>query len=396
MSARQTYNELLQQRANYLAAAEQAAEKNDLQEAKSQRAKASALDSQLDELSGILADQKKYADDHAAKFGTGERDMQEMGRALMAGESVKIDGAEVRKLIRSNSTLVSGPIVQPTGAGSEIHDPLDTVSSLLDQVNAQDFTGMGAWLEPYAVSDMAAQSGKVSTLAGTARTASDPVFKYAKLAAYEANTTSFVDKNISRLSPARYAEKVQAMAVRALRRKVNSLIVNGDGQASPEMFGIINAKNTAGEDIFAAKNIGSAIAADSLNALVFAYGGDEEFGNNARLLLSKKSLEAIGKVRGTNEKRRLFEISRETANTGYITDGGLIIPYTLCASVGDSKILYGDPMNYMLGMFGDMTVTVDTSVKSVERMVAVLGDAMIGGNLVVHHGFVVGNLADGE
>ena len=50
---------------------------------------------------------------------------------------------------------------------------------------------------------------------------------------------------------------------------------------------------------------------------------------------------------------------------------------------------YGDPMNYELGLFGDYTVRVDESVKAVERMLTVLGDAMVGGNLIVDKGFVV-------
>ena len=56
-------------------------------------------------------------------------------------------------------------------------------------------------------------------------------------------------------------------------------------------------------------------------------------------------------------------------------------------------MLYGDPANYELGMFGDFTVRVDESVKAVERMLTILGDAMIGGNLIVDKGFVVATVA---
>ena len=53
---------------------------------------------------------------------------------------------------------------------------------------------------------------------------------------------------------------------------------------------------------------------------------------------------------------------------------------------------YGDPMNYELGLFGPYTVRVDESVKAVERMLTILGDAMVGGNLIVDKGFVVATL----
>ena len=52
-------------------------------------------------------------------------------------------------------------------------------------------------------------------------------------------------------------------------------------------------------------------------------------------------------------------------------------------------MVYGDPMNYELGLFGDYTIRVDESVKAVERMYAILGDVMVGGNLIVDKGFVV-------
>ena len=66
------------------------------------------------------------------------------------------------------------------------------------------------------------------------------------------------------------------------------------------------------------------------------------------------------------------------------------------SSAGSSAIqtmVYGDPMNYELGLFGDYTVRVDESVKAVERMLTILGDAMVGGNLIVDKGFVVATVA---
>lgn len=55
-------------------------------------------------------------------------------------------------------------------------------------------------------------------------------------------------------------------------------------------------------------------------------------------------------------------------------------------------MLYGDPSNYELGLFGDFTVRVDESIKGEERMLTILGDAMVGGNLIVDKGFVVATL----
>lgn len=326
-----------------------------------------------------------------------QRDMAEdRGATLMRGDDVQISAAEVRRMFNS-TTVATGTIVQPTGAGTNIHDPVgNQVSSIIDQVTVQDLTGMGAYQEPYVKTEMEAQSQKVETAAGTARTATDPTFGIAELRPREVNVTSFVDRNIARLSPADYYAKVMAMAMRAMRRAIAKMIITGDGEGSPAMFGITNAKNKASENIFAEETI-TAIDATTLDQLYFAYGSDVAIGANARLLLTKKNLKAFGALRGTNEKRRLLDIVPDMANpnTGIIRDGGVVIPYTISADVTDGKLLYGDPANYLLGLFGAYSIRVDESVKAVERMYAILGDVMVGGNLVVDKGFVVGTVGGG-
>ena len=211
-------------------------------------------------------------------------------------------------------------------------------------------------------------------------------------------------RNISRLTPANYYAKVYAMAMRAMRRDTVKMIFNGDGQSTNDMFGIKTAKNVAGNAIYATKEL-SAVDADLLTELMFAYGGDEMLGGSCRLYLNKADLLALGKIRGTNEKRRLFDIVPDAGNpnTGTIREGGTIVPYSIASNLtalsGSSQgsaaiqtMVYGDPMNYELGLFGDYTVRVDESVKAVERMLTILGDAMVGGNLIVDKGFVVATL----
>lgn len=396
-NTRKEYNDLLAKRAGFLAEAEQAQAKNDNLAYKAALDKAKALNAEIDDKKALLDEYDRYADAHAANYGTDHLGMQEMGRALAGGERVKINIADTLAGLRRNAgTLASGPIVTPQGGGSDIHDGFaGQVSSLIDQVNAVSLPGLSSWEEPYVVSDMAANDGNPATNAGTARPATDPTFAKAKLIAHEASVTSFVDRNISILSPADYAARVQTMALRALRRKVNALIANGDGQSSPEVFGVWNAKNTAGAAIFAALSDVTKIDENTLNSLVFGYGGDEMVGGNARLLLTKTNLKAFGALRGTNEKQRLYKITRDTANpnTGTIEDGGMIVPYTICSAIGDTRLAYGDPVNYMLALFGDYTIRVDESVKAVERMVAILGDVMVGGNLTVDKGFSVATLS---
>lgn len=396
-NARKERDNLLKRRADYLKTAEAEQAKGNTAEAKSAMEQAKALNGQIDDLNSVIAEADRYADLHAPKFGTDRKDLTEMGKMLAAGERVKISILDTIAGLRQNAgTLASGPIVSPQGGGSEIHDGFASqVSSLIDMVNTVNLRGVGSWDEPYVVTDMEAQSGKIQTNSGKARTESNPTFAKAKLAAYEATTTSFIDRKISQLSPADYAARIQVMALRALRRKVNNLIINGDGQASPDMFGILNAKNTVGSAIFATLADVTAINENTLNSLVFGYGGDEAVGGNARLLLTKKNLQAFGALRGTNEKQRLYKITPDKGNPniGTIEDGGMIVPYIITSAIGDTKLAYGDPANYMLAMFDDYVIRTDDSVKAVERMLAILGDVSVGGNLTVDKGFSVATLA---
>lgn len=391
-NSRKQMNDLMSQRAAHLKAAEAAKNASNMTEYQTYMNKAKDLNPKIDDLKAEVDEADRYANLHAPSFGQDRQDIEEMGRALMAHERVKVDVSQAIRGLRQNSTLYSGTLVQPTGAGSNIHDGFSgQVSSLIDQVQSVSLTGLSGWEEPYVVSELEAQGGKVTTVSGTARAASDPTFAKARISPYEASVTTFVDRNIADLSPADYAAKIQGMALRALRRKINGFIVNGDGQSSPDMFGILNAKNTLGANIFHALTTVNAIDVNTLDSLVFGYGGDEEMGGNARLLLSKANLQAFGKLRGTNEKKRLFNITPDAANpnTGTISDGGMIVPYTIVSSLGDTTLAYGDPYNYLLGLFGDYVIRVDESVKAVERMNAILGDIRIGGNLVVNKGFVV-------
>lgn len=395
-NSRKERDNLLARRANHLKAAEDFKDKGDTLNYQAEMKKAKDLNPQIDDLNALIDEADRYANNHAAKYGSDQRDMAEMGRALRDGERVRIDVADAFANLRQNSTLATGPIVTPQGGGANINDGFaGQVSSLINQVNSVSLLGLSSWEEPYVVSDMEAQDGAIAKTSGNARAATDPTFAKAKLAAYEASVTSFVDRNISRLSPADYAGRVQVMALRALYRKVINLIINGDGQGSPAMFGILNAKNTDGDNIFASLADVTSINENTLNSLVFGYGGDEMIGGNARLLLTKKNLKAFGALRGTNEKQRLYKITRDAANPniGTIEDGGMIVPYTLCSAMGDSKLAYGDPFNYMLGLFGDYVIRVDESVKAVERMHAILGDVTVGGNLTVDKGMSVATLA---
>ncbi len=367
----------------------------------------SNLNTEIQQAKDLLAEQQKKMLEKEPTHAEALDRAGELGSKLLQGDAVSFSPIDImRGAIRNDTTLATGTLVQPAGAGTTIRDPLGNVpSSIVDQVYVQDLTGMGSFSEPYVISEIDAKGGDVTTNAGKARTTSkDPVFGVAEIKPFELTTTSFVDRNLSRLSPALYFNKIEQMAMRAMRRSLAGLIVNGDGQAAPAMFGVKTARNKEGGSIFQSLEV-SAVDAALLDSFFFAYGSDEAIGANARLYLTKADLKAIGKLRN-NDLQRVFKIRPDggNPNTGTIEDGGVIVPYTIVPALtsldgntdpGSQTLVYGDPLNYELGLFGAYTIRVDESVKALERMIAILGDAMVGGNVIVDKGFVVGTTPAG-
>lgn len=335
-----------------------------------------------------------------AAFGLGTKTGEEAEkRAKTFAESGKmtIEGAEARSIL-----LGTGSLAKPTRV-SGINNAQNTVSSIIDQVRVEDATGMGEDKEAYVKS---IQSAGMAT-DGTASTPSDPVFRTAAIKPFLIDTLTYVSREISKQTPLRYAEKVQELAMQALRTKAAKLIVSGNGSTEP--YGIINAVNTeqTPEAIYESLTLDSnVIDATTLRKIVFSYGGNENIGANAVLYLNKADLIAFGDVRGGSEKKAIYEIIPDgtNPNTGVIKEGGLAVPYCInseCtalsgATKGSTPIktmIYGDPTNYKLDLFGDYEVRVSEDYKFGERMLAILGEVMLGGNITYDKGFVVVTLA---
>ena len=109
---------------------------------------------------------------------------------------------------------------------------------------------------------------------------------------------------------------------------------------------------------------------------------------------------AFGDIRGTNEKKAVYEIefAANSTTTGTIKDGGLSVRFCIVdelPALSDAKtaatsycMAYGKPLAYQLDLFGPYTVEVSRDYKFAEGLLAVMGEAMIGGNVVSENGFI--------
>jgi len=327
---------------------------------------------------------------------TMENPIEERAKQFVETGKTKVSAMEAR------STLLSGgAIATPSGVGG-IGEPFNIVSSIIDMVTVEDMTGMGGYKEAFTSAWQTAGAGEEGTVAN----ASDPTFKVANILPFDIDVVSYVSKQIRKQSPLQYEDKVRKGALAALKKKAVSYIIGGNGSTEP--FGIYHAADKDAAAICEAYEVTSnTIDATTLRKIVFAYGGDENVGAGAKLFLNKKDLIKFGDVRGTGEKKAVYEIIPDGANPniGVIKDGGLAVPYVICSDVtalsestyNDADIptmIYGTPANYKLGLFGDFEVSVSEDYRFGEGLLTIRGEVLIGGNVIADKGFIVVTLTN--
>lgn len=327
-----------------------------------------------------------------------ENTMEERAQRFYETGRMGISAEETRATL-----ITTGSLAKPAGVGG-INDPFNTVSSIIDMIQVEDMTGMGEYSEAYIKAWQAADAAAD----GTASTPSDPAFRVAKIKPFLMDVLSYISENVALQTPLQYEAKIKQGALIALRKKAAEWIIGGNGSTAP--FGIYNAVNSevSPERITQKYEVKSAtIGEKTLRNIVFEYGGDENVGGGARLFLNKKDLIAFGDVRGTSEKKAVYEIIPDGANpnTGVIKDAGLVVPYVISsdltaltgsvyAAANIPTMIYGNPANYKLGLFGNFDVRVSEDYKFAEGLLTIRGKAMVGGNVIVDKGFVVVELTN--
>lgn len=290
---------------------------------------------------------------------------------------LEFEGAQCRSLL-----LSTGNIATPTKV-SGINDLPGVVSSIIDLVTVEDCTGMSADKVAYQVTE----SSAAAVTEGSAPTTSEPTFNYVTITAAEYGLMAYVGEQIRNQSPLAYEAKVIASVTKALRKK-----------AAEKIKDAVYASAIA-DEITSVTSIG----AGTLRTIALNYSDESMVDGNAWLFLNKADLIAFGDVRGTNEKKAVYEITPDSANpnTGIIKDGGLSVKYcivpaltpltgTTNSSTTATKptMFYGNPRNVKLDLFGGMKVAVSEDYKFAEGLLSVRGVASFGTDLVVKKGLL--------
>ena len=270
----------------------------------------------------------------------------------------------------ARAVMVSGgKIATPTEVGG-INDAFTQVSSIVDLVKVTDCEGMGAYKVAYEIA--AASAAKQTE--GAAAAESDMTYDFVTITPETAAVVSYISKQVRKQSPLNYTEKVRGSALVALRKYAAKLITD-------------KIKASA----LAEKKTITAIDDKTLRTLALSYGGTLGVEGGAYLQLCKADLIAFGDVRGTQDKKPVYEITPDAGNpnTGTIKDGGLAVPYCINDNLASLELIYGNCKCFELGLFSDFEIAISED-RSIEKlMLTIVGDVEIGGEVVVKNGFIV-------
>lgn len=291
-------------------------------------------------------------------------------------------GKELRE--QRSITVGSSEIIAPRHTAEGLNKTFNEVSTLVDLVKVTPLNGGEAYQRGYVAGY--GEGGAQDETSGDYEDV-ETKFNYADINKQEITAYQEQPKAVKKLADAAYGDEIVKGIGVALKKKLSKAILLGYKQIvgifqNPDKFAI--NKNT---DITIAS-----IDEDTLDEIVYSYGGDEDVENDAALILNKKDLKAFKKVRYPDGKK-VYEIVNN-GNTGTI-DGIPFVINSACKAVSDSTtakdtycMAYGSLSNYELGVFSDVEVEESKDYKFKQGQIAHRGDGFFGGNVVAKNGFV--------
>jgi HK97 family phage major capsid protein len=266
--------------------------------------------------------------------------------------------------------ISSGTLAQPTVTAGINDIPGAKYSSIIDLVKVVNCVGMGTHRVAYVDADAAAAGNHTEGEAAATGTLGS--FKFVDIKPTDVAVLDYISKQAKKQTNLQYATKVREQAMIALRRKAAAIVTAA--LSASELNTVVTGK---------------AIDAATLRVLTLNYGGDESVIGGAHLVLNKKDLLKFGDVRGTNEKKALYEIIPDgNGNTGTIKEGGVFVRYIINSHVAEGTLFYGNLQALELDLFSDYEIKVSEDFAFDKLVDAIRGDVELGADVVVKGGFV--------
>lgn len=282
-------------------------------------------------------------------------------------------------------TVDSGDLVTPDHDKANIKESFNQVSTLIDRVSNVPLQGGESYQAPFEI-----QHGEGNyTEEGEPYFDVEQEFGYANINKTKVTAYQEITEEVLKLPRANYAQKAVEGVRKALRKKITKEILNGGGAAANEFTGIFSSEATA---INPATDLEiSEIDENTLDEIIYSFGGDEDVEDEAVLILSKDDLRKFAMLRIGDDNRKAYEVVHN-GNTGTINGVQYIINSgagsLATAEDGDYLMAYGPLSNYEMAVFSGTDIKRSEDAKFKEGMIAHRGSVFAGGNVVAHNGFL--------
>lgn len=297
------------------------------------------------------------------------KEREERAKALKEGRAV---------------TVASDNILLPKHQSNDLATvPFRQVSTFYDLTKVRNLQGGESYEAPFTKSY---GTGGL-TEEGSAYTEAEPEFETAKINKVKVTAYAEFSEELERLPNANYEAEIRKGVEIALKKKMAQQQIGGTGESNT-FIGITstNADNTA---VLASDDMElSKIDQDTLNKIIFAYGGDEEVEQKGVLVLNKADLLAFSLVKNDiGDHAYKIDLANQTINTvPYIINSNLTPLDT--ASKGQYSMIYGIPQYYETAIFSPVEIKKSYDYKFKDGMIAYRASVFAGGNTTAYRGFM--------
>lgn len=312
--------------------------------------------------------------DAQARANENAEAVEKRAKALKNGEKTTIEHRAVASTSTALGTVASGDI-------TPAFEQVGTLDKLVNTVHLEG-TGAESYKKPFAKT---IGEGGI-TAEGADYTTAEPTFDYVSINKVKITAYAEVNEEVEKLPAARYVTEVENAVIGALRKKTVAQILYGSG--TDELVGILNAPTNV-IDANQRKTIAD-IDENTLDEIVFDYGGDEDVEGDAVIILNKLTLKEFAKVKGA-DKRRAYDIVVR-GNTGTINGIPFVctskLPAFATVTAGNPYLIYGKLTGYELAVFADIEVTKSTDYKFRQGVIAFKASQFVGGSPAMYNGFM--------
>lgn len=297
------------------------------------------------------------------------KEREERAKALKEGRAV---------------TVASDNILLPKHQSNELATvPFRQVSTFYDLTKVRNLQGGESYEAPFTKSY---GTGGL-TEEGTAYTEAEPEFGTAKINKVKVTAYAEFSEELERLPNANYEAEIRKGVEVALKKKMAQQQIGGTGESNT-FIGITstNVDNTA---VLATDDMElSKIDQDTLNKIIFAYGGDEEVEQKGVLILNKADLLAFSLVKNDiGDHAYKIDLANQTINTVPYTINSNLTPLDT-ATKGQYSMIYGIPQYYETAIFSPVEIKKSYDYKFKDGMIAYRASVFAGGNTTAYRGFM--------